>query len=700
MALLISLLGPLVIESDERRLGKVPRKARALLAYLAAHAQGGRPVSRERLSDLLWPYQGSDQARHSLRNCLLELRRALSESAGRHLAAEFANCRLQDVDVDVDRFEKLARSSDRADLLRAAELYRGEYLADFVIDSEPFQEWLAAERDRTLDLICSVLQRLTALQDEAGEHDAAIQSARRLAALDSLSEIGQRALIRAYAHAGRRPEALRQYRTCAEILKRELGVAPDAETQALANEIARSGGSGELMINGWPAAAPVRETNGALNALGRPSDKPETLRFPTPIPKRGGAQWPCVLPNIGVAVAPVRNLTGDRDQQYLVEAFTDDLVTDLHRRGRGLALARLPEGPHAVGNGIRASASEQGIEYVVTGSAQRSGHTRLRVNMQISNAATAEFCWADRFEFDPDDLEPIQTKITRQISRELHLLALQQASRHAATAFGGDFGVNECLSRATVAIKGRISPELTAEAQSWLLAALAHDPRNVEALSGLAVTCQHLVSNPWWGDPHAVAASSDLGRDVIALALDLAPGHALAKCIQGLLHSAAGQLEQAEGAIEQALALDPGLGLAHGFAGYNAALLGRAHETLPAAERAMRLDRTDRRQSIFLFYAGFAELLLGRTEELIALLRKSLDRNPTYGSAQLFLMAALSLLGRSSEAARAVTSFREQFPDYPPNAFEQLWLSRSASLIYRAQIAPVFEKIRSLGIAG
>jgi hypothetical protein len=82
------------------------------------------------------------------------------------------------------------------------------------------------------------------------------------------------------------------------------------------------------------------------------------------------------------------------------------------------------------------------------------------------------------------------------------------------------------------------------------------------------------------------------------------------------------------------------------------------------------------------------------------LLRKSLDRNPTYGSAQLFLMAALSLLGRSSDAARTVTSFREQFPDYPPNAFEQLWLSRSASLTYRAQIAPVFEKIRSLGIAG
>src|SRR5271156_3232273 len=263
MALLISLLGPLLIENGDRRLGKVPRKARALLAYLAA--QGARPVSRERLSDLLWPYQGSDQARQSLRNCLLELRRAFGESAGRHLAAEFANCRLQDVDVDIERFERLARLSDRSELLAAAELYRGEFFADFVIDSEPFQEWLAAERDRTLDLICSVLQRLTALQDEAGEHEAAIQSARRLAALDSLSEIGQRALIRAYAHAGRRPEALRQYRTCAEILKRELGVAPDVETQSLANEISRSSTARELNSPGFPAEDrdPVAHVNGS-----------------------------------------------------------------------------------------------------------------------------------------------------------------------------------------------------------------------------------------------------------------------------------------------------------------------------------------------------------------------------------------------------------------------------------------------------
>src|SRR5690242_21774775 len=87
MTLSISILGPLVIDSGDRRLGKVPKKARALLAFLAA--QLGHPVTRERLADLLWPYQGSEQARHSLRNCLLELRKALGRGTDTHLVADF-----------------------------------------------------------------------------------------------------------------------------------------------------------------------------------------------------------------------------------------------------------------------------------------------------------------------------------------------------------------------------------------------------------------------------------------------------------------------------------------------------------------------------------------------------------------------------------------------------------------------------------
>ena len=694
MALSIGILGSLVIERDDCRLGKVPKKARALLGYLAA--QGGQAISRERLADLLWPYQGSEQARHSLRNCLLELRKALGPSGAGHLVADFAHCRIHDVVVDLERFERLSRSANRGELQAAAELYRGEFLADFDLDSEPFQEWLAAERDRTLALICDILQRLTAAHDAAGECDAAIQSGRRLVALDPLSEFGQRALMRAYAHAGRRGEALHQYKSCAETLKRELGVAPDAETQALAHELARAGNPTEAEPRG--GAAEDRELGPPRFGAGDSLAARAAARGERAAVAAAAARltWPCLLSSIGVAVAPLRNLTGDPEQQYLVDAFTDDLVTDLLRHGRGLSLKPIADERRILGN--LASEAERGFGYVVTGSAQRSSPGMLRVNMRIADAATTEYLWAGRHEFRPEDLASIQTKITRRISRELHVLLLQEASRRAAVTADAELGVNEYLARAKATLKGELRAELSAQAQQWFLAVLARDPRNVEALVGLARTCQYLVSNPWWGDPRAAAAASDLGREAVAIALALAPGHAFAKCTQGMLCSAAGQLEEAAHAFDQALAMDGSLGLAHGFAGYNAALLGRASETLPAIERAMRLDPTDRRHSIWFFFGGFAELLLGRVEQAVDLLEKSLERNPSYGGAQLFLMAARSLLGRPGDAARMADTFRGQYPEYPANAFEQLWLSRSSAPTYRAQVQPLFEQIRSLGI--
>jgi TolB-like protein len=399
-----------------------------------------------------------------------------------------------------------------------------------------------------------------------------------------------------------------------------------------------------------------------------------------------------------VAVAPLRNLTGDTKQQCLVEGFTDRLVIDLFRHCRSFSFAWMAGGWHWTANLARPNSSE--LKYVVSGSIQRGSlQGTLRVNIRISDAVTADYLWAGRQEFQPEE-PSIQTDITRQISRVLHVLLMYEASRRASVNSDAELGVNECLAHAMEALKGDLCADLSAEAQRWFLAALARDPRNVEALVGLALTCQHLVSNPGWsGDPRAVAAVSDLGREAVALAVELEPGHARARCIQGMLYSAAGELKQAEAAFDLALAMNRGLASPHAFSGYNRALLGNDEETLPAVERAMRLDPTDRRHSIWLFFGGFAELLVGQTEAAIALLQKSLERNATYGSAQLFMMVALSLMGRHRGAALMAESFRQQYPESPATAFERLWLSRSASPVYRAQVFPLFEKIQALSVA-
>ena len=99
--------------------------------------------------------------------------------------------------------------------------------------------------------------------------------------------------------------------------------------------------------------------------------------------------------------------------------------------------------------------------------------------------------------------------------------------------------------------------------------------------------------------------------------------------------------------------MDQGLGIAHGFAGYNAALLGRADETL-AGNRAGHAPRSRRigGTASGSFLADLPSCCSAAPKHAIELLQKSLERNPSYGSAQLFLMAALSLIGRRSRSGR------------------------------------------------
>jgi DNA-binding SARP family transcriptional activator len=69
--------------------------------------------------------------------------------------------------------------------------------------------------------------------------DAAIETGRRLVGLDPLREDAHRSLMRIYQRVGRRADALKQYRLCVDILRRELNVEPEAATTRLYLEIRR-----------------------------------------------------------------------------------------------------------------------------------------------------------------------------------------------------------------------------------------------------------------------------------------------------------------------------------------------------------------------------------------------------------------------------------------------------------------------------
>jgi TolB-like protein len=119
-------------------------------------------------------------------------------------------------------------------------------------------------------------------------------------------------------------------------------------------------------------------------------------------------QGPCLLPTIAVGIAPLRNLTSDPNEQFLVDGLTDRLVTELFRRCRGFSFAWLPGEGRWIPNVSSSNPSE--LRYVVSGSVQRgSSRGMLRANIRISDAVTADYLWACRQEFQPEHLALIQT---------------------------------------------------------------------------------------------------------------------------------------------------------------------------------------------------------------------------------------------------------------------------------------------------
>src|SRR3954451_10158334 len=94
----VLLLGPLQVMRNGYPLPQPPsRKARALLAYVA---MAERPVSREKLCELLWDV--ADDPRSELRWCLSKLRPLVNGPAATRLIADRERVRIDTSSLDID----------------------------------------------------------------------------------------------------------------------------------------------------------------------------------------------------------------------------------------------------------------------------------------------------------------------------------------------------------------------------------------------------------------------------------------------------------------------------------------------------------------------------------------------------------------------------------------------------------------------
>jgi len=122
-----------------------------------------------------------------------------------------------------------------------------------------------------------------------------------------------------------------------------------------------------------------------------------------------------------VAVLYFENLSGAKEDEYLRDGITEDVITELSKirglnifsRPTVLAFRDKPVTPAQVGQQL-------GAAYVLTGTLRRAG-ARLRINVQLVDTRTDFPLWSERFDREMKDVFEVQDEMARKIAEALRV---------------------------------------------------------------------------------------------------------------------------------------------------------------------------------------------------------------------------------------------------------------------------------------
>lgn len=620
------------------------RKTQALLACLALTP--GKRHTRDELATLLWSDRGQSQARSSLRQSLTELRKALGETNGALLFAGRDGIALDDgaVEVDAPKFEHLIDDGSPGALQEAAALYRGELLEGIDIHDAAFENWLRDERQRLNERACEALSRLLDYQEKE-DPEQAIATARRILALDPLREATHRRLMQLYAAKGERAVALKQYHICCNALATEIGLAPEPETQKIAEEV-RTGAAD------------------AGDAIDHEPKQQASKPAPLPLPDKPS-----------IAIMPFTNISGDSEQEHFADGMTENIITTLSNLPKLFVVNRDSTSKYKDRTfNARHVGREQGVKYLLDGSVRRSGD-RLRISSKLIDTATGHHVWAQRYDRVVDDVFALQDEITREVISALQV-KLTDGERARILARGTkSLEAWELVYQAADLLNGHKRQEVT-EARRLIDEALRVDEHYAWAHTLLGWVHWMEAFDGWSETPEK---SLDLAFRAARRSLAIDPNYVEAHTLLGMIHVSNREYDRAEAEVWRATSLGPNNSKAFGIAAIVANYCGNPAKAVALIRQAIRLCPIY--PAWYPAVLGDAYFLLEKLDDAISTCQISLKCDPDYKYARITLAMALAEEGRISEACAEANEIMRIEPSFSIGTYIKMQPFRNEQVI-------------------
>lgn len=322
------------------------------------------------------------------------------------------------------------------------------------------------------------------------------------------------------------------------------------------------------------------------------------------------------IPEKSIAVLPLANESGDKNQQYFSDDLSEDLITALSQfaglkvigRNSSFQFRNTDDDAKTIGEKL-------GVAHLLEGSVRRAGDV-VRISAELINAVDGSTLWSQHYDRPYKDVFALQDDITHAVATELKATLLSgggSAVQSDRPPSGNLDAYNDYLRG--VYLGDRHDDEDLRKSIDYFNAAIRIDLNYARAYA--------MISGAW-----------------TTLAQDYYAGKQLQEAYA-----------KAQAAADTAMMLDPNLAVAHLARGY----LLYSHDfdwsgALVEYRRALQLAPNESAAKALL-----ANVLatLGQTEHAIELTRDSLLTSPMSGTSYFNLSSYYLGLGRFDDAERA-----------------------------------------------
>jgi TolB-like protein/Tfp pilus assembly protein PilF len=350
------------------------------------------------------------------------------------------------------------------------------------------------------------------------------------------------------------------------------------------------------------------------------------------------------VPAKSIAVLPFENLSRDPDNAYFAEGIQDEILTRLAK------VADLKVISHTSTQRYKSSpdnlpqiAKELGVANILEGSVQKS-QDKVRVNVQLINAATDAHLWADSFDRKLIDIFAVESEIAAKVA-DILKAKLTGAEQHA---------ISMQPTRNTEAyqlyLKGRYfwnkrtGPDLQ-KAIDYFKQAIEKDPGYALAYVGLGDSYILLSGFGAARPQDSFPVAEDAAKKALEIDDNLAEAHTtlgFSLCVHHL--DFAGSIRE----FERAIVLNPNYATAHHWFGDGPLLaVGQFDRAIAEGKRALELDPLS---VIITADLGADYLVARRYDEAIEQFHKAIDLDPRFYYAHWNLAEALEMKGNLREA--------------------------------------------------